>query len=912
MDTIVMNTEGGQQEKMLDTAPASNDTVAPMNFSEVTPCQFGISVQSFIPQSSSPSKCTDKSRLAQIKARRRSSVGVRGSPETNSLIRFIAQQRMKTPPANHTLQHVRSSPFLPHAASTLRQKIAAFHSLMDEDESEACNPVPRQDSSAGRCIRTRDYLSDGASLDSGKENHPPRMTPTPSKRRRLGPCEVEISEASTPILPSLKEQEENEEPLTPVLTKGPLPSSEIVEEVQSVYISPPHVDLELHTCFPTKNQQNNAFELQSLSQLPPDDPAASSPAQPATSLHISSFPSLLEMKSTGNDSTGASTFKKKKVRFGGPLSPELFDKNLPPSTPLQKGGTPARAPTPGGSFQLRSLLKTPQRNEAQTPQAQPDLSSPTVFGASPIFAKSGNHRPKCLGEFSEDKDGKIVFPSIEEIDCVVMSDTECTWEARPLNLNMAFHEESLSQIVTESETKHNKTSKTDVLDEPEFLPEKQQPEAGVDTSAPVRHSNRRKKQPEPECDSTTTSAAPARSSSRKRKQPEESQPVKRSVRSAAKSASGKMKMTSTVTRRWNKEVDRSLYGSREYASKIPTLSPITERLSFTSQAIAAPESPSINCTGPNQESHLNLEKLSGTQATDDFTLTNALETPAEDLVTFPHLVKERVRITGKGSRLSGPSVKERRTNRRKISVADSGLLSQEPQDHTSAKTEEHCKDQTTPELEESNKMPWESTVPEQGGVHVELNAQTSADTPSIDWNSTSESAAGLNVCPPLAKEPSCIMPAQPVQRKAKRGRRSSVSSSVLQELGGEVEDHQMSHAAEGNGQGDQAASQHESKSSTNSQVKEGLGQMDLAPWQADFNFEDVFKIVATRGQRSVRRSLRNKNTIADSSNSAGLTWLPLSSPESSRVTRRRTKGRQVGDALSVQSSLPVEAQDNAS
>lgn len=44
----------------------------------------------------------DKSRLAQIKARRRSSVGVRGSPETNSLIRFMAQQRMKTPPTIQT------------------------------------------------------------------------------------------------------------------------------------------------------------------------------------------------------------------------------------------------------------------------------------------------------------------------------------------------------------------------------------------------------------------------------------------------------------------------------------------------------------------------------------------------------------------------------------------------------------------------------------------------------------------------------------------------------------------------------------------------------------------------------------------------------------------------------------------
>lgn len=101
--------------------------------------------------------------------------------------------------------------------------------------------------------------------------------------------------------------------------------------------------------------------------------------------------------------------KKKQVRFGGPLSPEFFDKNLPPSTPLQKGGTPARAPTPGGSLKLRSLLKTPQKSEVQTPQAQSALSSPTVFGASPTLAMSRNHRMLTVGEHSEEKDGKVAM-----------------------------------------------------------------------------------------------------------------------------------------------------------------------------------------------------------------------------------------------------------------------------------------------------------------------------------------------------------------------------------------------------------------------------------------------------------------------------------------------------------------------
>ena len=44
----------------------------------------------------------DKSQLAKIKSLRRSSIGARGSPGTNALICFMAQQRAKTPPVLKT------------------------------------------------------------------------------------------------------------------------------------------------------------------------------------------------------------------------------------------------------------------------------------------------------------------------------------------------------------------------------------------------------------------------------------------------------------------------------------------------------------------------------------------------------------------------------------------------------------------------------------------------------------------------------------------------------------------------------------------------------------------------------------------------------------------------------------------
>ncbi|KAK9522355.1 hypothetical protein VZT92_018827 [Zoarces viviparus] len=845
MATAEMNTDGDQtlSPSEEDSPPVLDDTSVPLNFSELTPSQFGISVQSFTPASLSNSK--DKSRLAQLKLRRRSSVGVRGSPETNSLIRFMAQQRMKTPPTFQTPELVRSSPFLPRVASTLRQKMASFQSLMDVEESEVCDPMPRQDSNTGGCIKTRDYLSDRNRPHGGKENHSPMMTPIPSKRRRMGPIEgseVEIEEASTPIL---------------------------------------HLSL--------KKQEDAVFELQSLGRPPPDDSAAASPAPP---FHIPSLPSLLEMKPTEltvfageDDSTGTSTVKKKRVCFGGLLSPELFDKNLPPNTPLQKGGTPARAPTPGGSLQQRSVLKTPQRSESQTAPAQPDLSSPTVFGASPVLSMPRNRRMPSEGE---DEERSIVFPSMEEIDSAGTRTTECLWEAQPLNLDAAFYEESLSQILTESETNPSPSPPVGALDEPTASPEKEeQPEADVEAPAPAPcRGRRRKQQPGPE--HAASSEAPACSSSRKRKQPEESQPVKRSTRSAAKTASGKMKRSESAARRWNRGVDRSLYGCRAYASKNPDLSPITERPAPIDQS-AAQQTSCTSCTAPHHGTHSNPEMANDTQATADLTVTNALENPFEDSGTSPSSSKRNG--TAKGRRLTGPrGLTKKKKKKKKASAVNDALLSEETPDQAGGKTE----DQTTTNLEASSETPLNRTVPEQGEVDTEHNAQIPADTLCTDSDVKLECRgspeAPTSDCPPTGGESSDAL-----SRSAQR-KRDNVS--VLQENKEE---------------GDHAAIQQENiRSSSDSQEEVEVADLHFAPWQVDFNVEDVFKPVAARRQRTVRRSLRNQNTAEHSSNSAGLAWLAWTSPESSKESRKKTRARRLSAAPPVQPSLPAETRDDAS
>ncbi|XP_029366847.1 cell division cycle-associated protein 2 isoform X2 [Echeneis naucrates] len=882
MANIEKNTAGAGADQIEKMGPSEeeappicpNGTLPPLNFSELTPTQFGISVQSFIPAASSNSK--DKSRLAQIKARRRSNIGVRGSPETNSLIRFMAQQRMKTP-THQTPESVRSSPYLPRVVSTLRQKMATFQSVMDVEESGVCDLMPKDDRNIGGYIKTRDYLSDGNSFDEGKENQPTAMMPTPKKRRYLGPlkgCEVQIREAGSPNLHfNVKKQEEDLEPVTHVLTRGPLPSSETVEKAQAVLMSPTlHVHSECQACSPAENQKDGAFKLQSPNRPLEDDPAIASPAYSTSLVNIPSVPSLLEMKPTGeSDAIGICTVKKKKqVRFGGPLSPEFFDRDLPPSTPLQKGGTPARAPTPGDGLQLRSLLKTPQRSEAQTPKSQPNLSSPNMFGASPTLPMPRHYRIQHVEEDYEEKVEKIVFPSMEESDSDVASGAE-------------------------SETTPSTVSVVNVMNEAAAIceQEKQSP-ADIEPPAPVRSRNQRKK---PELGYESTSKAPARSRSQKRKQPEESEPAKRSTRSAAKLASGKMKVTSQTTWCWNRGVDRSLYGSREYASKNPSLSPITERLSFTPEALQAP---STSCTGheaSQPETLSNPEANDSTQVTRDPTVTHILEKPLGDLVTPSNSDKG-------GKQLSRRRVKGKRL-KRQVSLADCDLLRKEPQDQTEGKPEEHFQNQTTTNLKAARKT-LKHTVAKQRRVDIELGAQTSAMTPTTDSKRELEHHANLNTRPSSGEELNHTMnvPAEVAKRKAKQSLRSSVNSPPLQEQADLLEEHQ-------NRLGDQAASnpENDSRSSSDTQEENGVADLDLAPSLGDFNLEDVFKPVATRGQHSVRRSMRNKCNADKSDNSAGLAWLPWTSPNSSKEVRRRSRSFCSGPL--VQSSL-LETQNNDS
>ncbi|KAM6263841.1 proliferation marker protein Ki-67 isoform 4-T6 [Spheniscus humboldti] len=109
--------------------------------------------------------------------------------------------------------------------------------------------------------------------------------------------------------------------------------------------------------------------------------------------------------------------KRKRVSFGGHLSPELFDKSLPPNSPLKRGAIPARLSLPFGNSP-RAVLKKVQglkhfavqelsehsQKEKMSPknlptQKSPAASSPASGKATPKFTL-GSPAPYTKGRFS--------------------------------------------------------------------------------------------------------------------------------------------------------------------------------------------------------------------------------------------------------------------------------------------------------------------------------------------------------------------------------------------------------------------------------------------------------------------------------------------------------------------------------
>uniref|UniRef100_A0A8C0BH58 PP1-binding domain-containing protein n=1 Tax=Buteo japonicus TaxID=224669 RepID=A0A8C0BH58_9AVES len=163
--------------------------------------------------------------------------------------------------------------------------------------------------------------------------------------------------------------------------------------------------------------------------------------------------------------------KRKRVSFGGQLSPELFDKSLPPNSPLKKGAIPARLSLPFGNSP-RAVLKKAQglkhfavqelsehlQKEKMSPKNLPAqksaaASSPASGKATPKFTLS-SPALYTKGRFSVSHVA-TALPIVDEKDAVAE--------------DMNTKEKNYAQVQTPENSHINQDDKTFLMATPDKL-----------------------------------------------------------------------------------------------------------------------------------------------------------------------------------------------------------------------------------------------------------------------------------------------------------------------------------------------------------------------------------------------------------------------------------------------------------
>ncbi|XP_040270806.1 cell division cycle-associated protein 2 [Bufo bufo] len=374
----------------------------PMDFSTVTVENLDITSESFT------TKCASdgKSPKSFYKHRRRSTIGVRGSPEMNFLIRQIALQRSN----RKSEPEPEGNPFSSPRNSVLREKIAAFRNAFQAvEETEGKLAFPG--------------FSEVEELKSGRGE---RTSEPPEKRKKIcGPSDVDLpnelhktSAASCPAQPSEKSVPEKtlesdctlaSRPLTEVPSKSvevltdeaqmlPDTSRSRKRKVMFAGASPPEPEQSL------KTEDSSGLVLKpALKKTPRRDFLHFQLGFPEEDGDLFSLDE--EADDEINNKPVDSVKMKKRVTFGRELSPEIFDKTLPANTPIRRGSTP---------YNYHKFDATPSAEQSfcQSPSAcapvpQPDFDEEETlqpvslcFDAasdsdSPVSPALPEHRAEC-------------------------------------------------------------------------------------------------------------------------------------------------------------------------------------------------------------------------------------------------------------------------------------------------------------------------------------------------------------------------------------------------------------------------------------------------------------------------------------------------------------------------------------
>ncbi|XP_026718951.1 cell division cycle-associated protein 2 isoform X4 [Athene cunicularia] len=547
-DECYLTPNRAKAEEASDCAMSEKQRKEPVDFASATIAEFGITQESFTKRSIGKSPTT-------LKFRRRSTIGVRGSPENNTLIRYLAQQKSDRQKA-FTEQ---VSPFKRENVRSLKDKIdafqASFKSVQEGEGESSFSGLSRVDdasqesgSSQNKVPFTKERNLDQwsekfRSDDSGgylKENLRQNVIKSSKSDTKtctiLSSCQaVTVTEPAAAVSKEwVYEQHNPVESLEAVLirdiieTGRDFSSDHITKDIRRSVLSgqsrkgvgfveelsldifdenkppvtPPITPLQSENSSLTERTQSGSGLRSVLKKTPvkqfsdslkehSDDAVDRGGGE---SLTVANCAKTFEATETD----GTERPKKKRVTFGEVLSPEIFDETLPANTPLRKGATPA--PSPGLLHSNSSLSRSSLIAE---PLSQPDfdcddecVEPPEEFVEGPVAAED----PLPAENADETDKSGMITTSTKKEQCSTISEETDFSTSRATN------------------TKNAKESKN-----------------------PRKNRFQRQK-------NVTTSAA-------KKTQ--------------------KTKHTSYGKRR-KKKVKKSLYGEREMASKKPLLSPIPE------------------------------------------------------------------------------------------------------------------------------------------------------------------------------------------------------------------------------------------------------------------------------------------------------------------------------------------------
>ncbi|XP_035747273.1 cell division cycle-associated protein 2 isoform X3 [Egretta garzetta] len=563
-DECYLTPSRDKAEEKSDGGISEKQRKKPVDFATVTIAEFGITQESFTKRSIGKSPTL-------LKFRRRSAIGVRGSPENNTLIQYIAQQRSKRQKEAVTQQ---VSPFKHEDVRPLKDKIDAFQTSFKSVQkaegetgfsglSQVDDASQEAGSSQNKVSFTKEwnldqwsekFMSDNSGADL-KENLRQNLTNSSKSDTKICTIlslhrDVAIAEPVAAVSKEWAYEQQNPIESEAVLTRDiletghDLSSDHITKDFGSnvvldlsrrkVYFAeepsleifdeskPPVTPLQTGNIAWNEHTRSGSHLRSVLKKTPvkqlinsvkeySNNAAGRGGGESLTVSSCSEISEALQTEKTERHSSEKA--KKKRVTFGEVLSPEIFDETLPANTPLRKGATPVRylGLQSNSPFARLSLLEEP-------------LSQPN-FDCS----------DECVEPLQELVEGSVAAEDLFPVESAEETDKS-------------------DMITTRSSTKRKCSTIS----------------GGTEVNI-----------------SRATNAKNAKNTKNPRKNKFQNQT---NITTSAAKKTQKTKHTSYGKRR-KKKVKKSLYGQREMASKKPLLSPIPEipEIFFSASSPNSPE-----------------------------------------------------------------------------------------------------------------------------------------------------------------------------------------------------------------------------------------------------------------------------------------------------------------------------------